>query len=272
VVWLIQVIDGFETVIAADGRSALALTRARDFALAILDLGLPGIDGLEVLRGLRAAGRTYPVIIVSARDEVVDKVAGLEIGADDYLAKPFSIRELIARVRAVTRRTAVAAQSLAGPCEPARPMAAAGGPVTDAPAGVPCPAATPYALPAQASGGAGSTRPEGLVVDRRTRQVRLRSEHVALTPKEFDLLALLSEDPGAVYTRRQILDQVWDPHFHGPTRTLDVHVATLRRKLGDARWIETVRGVGFRLTDHVACPAAPGAARPAFTPDRVPRS
>src|SRR5690242_869231 len=90
---------GFETVIAPDGRSALALARARDFSLAILDLGLPGIDGLEVLRGLRAAGRSYPVIILSARDEVVDKVAGLEIGADDYVTKPFAIEELIARVR-----------------------------------------------------------------------------------------------------------------------------------------------------------------------------
>lgn len=93
----------FESVIAGDGRSGLALARSRDFALAILDLGLPGIDGLEVLRGLRAAGRTYPVIILSARDEVVDKVAGLEIGADDYVTKPFAIEELIARVRARLR-------------------------------------------------------------------------------------------------------------------------------------------------------------------------
>jgi DNA-binding winged helix-turn-helix (wHTH) protein len=93
---------------------------------------------------------------------------------------------------------------------------------------------------------------------------------VALTAKEFDLLALLAEDPGAVYTRRQIIDQVWDPHFHGPTRTLDVHVATLRRKLGDTRWIETVRGVGFRLTDHLSFPGPAGAGRPSPVPDREP--
>lgn len=106
---------GFETVIAADGRSGLALARGNDFALAILDLGLPGIDGLEVLRGLRAAGRTYPVIILSARDEVVDKVAGLEIGADDYLTKPFAIEELIARVRVRLRPADAPAVLRAGP-------------------------------------------------------------------------------------------------------------------------------------------------------------
>src|SRR4029079_4372481 len=136
---------------------------------------------------------------------------GLELGADDYVVKPFGLRELVARIRAVTRRTG-------GP----------GGPDAT---------------------GDGTVRIGGLELDLRAHRVSVDAAVVELTPKEFALLALLAEDPGAVRTRGEILDQVWDPHWYGPTKTLDVHVASLRRKLGDPRWIETVRGFGFRLQE-----------------------
>ncbi|MFI1733470.1 winged-helix domain-containing protein [Streptomyces acidicola] len=411
----------------------------------LLDLGLPDMDGIDVCRGIRQTS-DVPIIILSARGEEADRVLGLELGADDYLAKPFSIRELVARVRAVTRRTQRAGQvgqaGQAGPVGPAGQVGRSGqfagadayGPGTGGgfgtgqsggePVGAsarsgsassargaeswsrggesfggdsyggdsfggeslrsdsyggesfagsagtgataPGPTSDPYE-PADATrqfdasrsfetgpadtgrspehgstqeprgsrragrahdantsfgspgsydaagsyGSAGSydstgsfgaersfdstgsfdsarsygstgsfdtTRsfeapdpafdpapppeaaPEGpsgpLVVDRRTRQVWVGNSPVALTPKEFELLALLTEDPGAVYSRQQILDRVWDPHYEGPTKTLDVHVATLRRKLGNSAWIQTLRGVGFRLAVHTQPPAA----------------
>jgi DNA-binding response OmpR family regulator len=174
----------------------------------LLDLGLPDMDGIDVCRAIRETS-DVPVVILSARGEEADRVLGLELGADDYLAKPFSVRELVARIRAVHRRSS-RQQPYGG--EPGAPRT-----------------------------------PDPLVVDRRTRQVWVGETPVTLTPKEFDLLALLSEDAGAVYSRQQILDRVWDEHYEGPTKTLDVHVATLRRKLGDPAWIQTLRGVGFRL-------------------------
>lgn len=196
----------------------------------LLDLGLPDMDGIDVCRGIRQVS-DVPILILSARGEEADRVLGLELGADDYLAKPFSVRELVARVRAVTRRTQRTSQAF-----PEAPAA-------------PDPAPAPVPEPAQ--------DPGPLVVDRRTRQVWVGDAAVPLTPKEFDLLALLSEDPGAVYSRQQILDRVWDPHYDGPTKTLDVHVAALRRKLGHPAWIRTLRGVGFRLAVHG--PHAPAA-------------
>ncbi|MBX9395281.1 response regulator transcription factor [Streptomyces sp. TRM72054] len=171
----------------------------------LLDLGLPDMDGIDVCRGIRRSS-DVPVIILSARGEEADRVLGLELGADDYVAKPFSVRELVARIRAVHRRHTQRPDDQ----EPSHDV----GP---------------------------------LVVDRRTRQVWVGEEPVTLTPKEFELLALLSEDAGAVYSRQQILNRVWDEHYDGPTKTLDVHVATLRRKLGHPAWIQTLRGVGFRL-------------------------
>ena len=172
--------------------------------IVLLDLGLPDVDGFEVCRRLRAAS-DVPIIVVTARGEEVDRVIGLELGADDYIVKPFGFRELLARIRAVSRRR--------GPRN-----------LDSAPLQV------------------GS-----LVIDPRTREVRVGDREITLTPKEFDLLALLAEDPGAVWSRGRILETVWDPHWYGPTKTLDVHVASLRKKLGDPAWIETVRGVGFRL-------------------------
>ncbi|MFH0175871.1 response regulator transcription factor [Streptomyces cacaoi] len=263
----------------------------------LLDLGLPDIDGIDVCRGIRQTS-DVPIIILSARGEEADRVLGLELGADDYLAKPFSMRELVARVRAVTRRThrGLAEREFTGQ-EPV-------GGESFAPA-----AAAPLAAPASettgAAGAAGATGAfeafeafEGaatgtatasatafgtaaagpLVVDRRTRQVWVGEEAVALTPKEFELLALLTEDPGAVYSRQQILDRVWDPHYQGPTKTLDVHVATLRRKLGNPAWIQTLRGVGFRLAVHTSSPSArqpyepPAPAPPAFPQPAFPQA
>ncbi|MET8758884.1 response regulator transcription factor [Lentzea sp. NPDC004782] len=180
-----------------------ALGTADDFALVLVDLGLPDVDGLDVCRELRARG-DVPIIVISARSDEVDRVVGLEIGADDYVTKPFGVREVVARMRAVLRRA-----------QPARPE------------------------PAQEHG--------RLRINRRSRRVHLDGAEVDLTPKEFDLLVFLAEEPGAVFTREQIMEAVWDENWFGPTKTLDVHVGVLRRKLGDAASLETVRGVGFRL-------------------------
>jgi len=196
--------EGFDAERVGTGTDAIARVTETRFDAVILDLGLPDRDGFDVCRDLRARS-TVPIIVVTARSEEVDRVIGLELGADDYIVKPFGFRELVARIRAVVRR---------------RPA--------------------PFAP-------AGTTDVGGLVIDRRTRRVVVDGNVVALTPKEFDLLAFLAEDAGAVCTRQQVLEEVWDPHWYGPTKTLDVHVASLRKKLGDPTWIETVRGVGFRL-------------------------
>jgi two-component system response regulator RegX3 len=193
---------GFQVSRARTGAEALA---APPHDLVLLDLGLPDMDGIDVCRRLRATS-AVPIIVITARSEEVDRVLGLELGADDYVVKPFGFRELIARIRAVTRRARPTTGSVEEPQRLGR-----------------------------------------LELDRRQRQVRLNGTEVTLTAKEFDLLALLAEDPGAVFARDQILEQVWDLHWFGPTKTLDVHVASLRKKLGDPGWIETVRGVGFRL-------------------------
>jgi DNA-binding response OmpR family regulator len=195
--------SGFVCQRVATGREALD---AAEPDLVLLDLGLPDIDGIEVCRELRARS-DVPIIVVTARGEEVDRVIGLELGADDYLVKPFGIRELVARIRAVTRRL--------GPRESA---------------------AAPEVLDA------GTVQ-----VDLRSHRVSVGGAEVALTPKEFDLLALLARDPGATATREAIIEQVWDAHWFGPTKTLDVHIASLRKKLGDPALIETVRGVGFRM-------------------------
>ncbi|MFJ9711681.1 response regulator transcription factor [Streptomyces sp. NPDC101234] len=243
----------------------------------LLDLGLPDVDGIDVCRGIRQTS-DVPIIILSARGEEADRVLGLELGADDYLAKPFSMRELVARVRAVTRRThrglterEFTRAAAYGAAQAGRaPEQAWGEPFDSATAATPAPAYasspvhtpgfTPYE-PEPTPGPAAQATIQGtvgpLVVDRRTRQAWVGTDAVALTPKEFEILALLTEDPGAVYSRQQILDRVWDPHYEGPTKTLDVHVATLRRKLGNPAWIQTLRGVGFRLAVHTRPPSAP---------------
>ncbi len=181
--------------------TALRSTPPPDVVL--LDLGLPDIDGYEVCRRIRTESTT-PVIILTARGDEIDRVLGLELGADDYVVKPFGFRELVARINAVTRRSTGVTET--------------------------------------------SVRTVGpITIDIRERRVTVNGVEAALTRKEFDLLAMLCSDPGATFTRESILEQVWDAHWFGTTKTLDVHVAALRRKLGDPSLIETVRGVGFRL-------------------------
>jgi DNA-binding response OmpR family regulator len=225
---------GFTVEHARRGADGLA---APDAEMVLLDLGLPDMDGLDVCRALRSRS-SVPIIMITARDDEVDRVLGLELGADDYVSKPFGVRELVARIRAVTRRTRPAVLDA---------HRAGRGPSDD---------------PAQ-SGTSHVQRVGPLTIDRRTRQVRLDQSPVALAPKEFDLLTCLAEDPGAVCSRRQILDTVWEPNYFGPTKTLDVHIAALRRKLGDSSWIENIRGIGFRLI-----PPAPVDAAPAAVPAR----
>ncbi|GGY52620.1 response regulator transcription factor [Streptomyces djakartensis] len=226
---------GYAVERARTGSAALA---APEPQMVLLDLGLPDMDGIDVCRALRRRS-DVPIIMITARGEEIDRVLGLELGADDYMAKPFGVRELVARIRAVTRRARPRTT----------PHAAVPGDTADAGR----PGQTP-----STTGPAPTDAPQAvgpLVIDRRTRQVHLHEAPIALAPKEFDLLAYLALDPGAVCSRQQIVDQVWDPHFFGPTKTLDVHVAALRRKLGNPAWIETVRRVGFRL--HAPDAAAP---------------
>ena len=207
---------GFDLVWARTGRDALTWN---DAELVLLDLGLPDADGIDVCQQIRAWSEV-PIIMLTARGTEVDRIVGLEVGADDYLAKPFSLRELVARIRAVTRRT----RFPAGPGTQAAPA-----PLE--PAAADC----------------STIRLDGLVIDLRTRRVCLRGQEIALALKEFDLLAALAGDPGAVCTREKLMETVWDEHYHGSTKTLDFHIAALRRKLGDPGWVRTVRGVGFRL-------------------------
>ena len=183
--------------------------------IVLLDLGLPDMDGYDVCRRIRLESNV-PIIVITARGEELDRVLGLELGADDYVVKPFGIRELMARMRAVTRRTGAAS------------------------------ARTPDTVDVDVRVIAGP-----LTIDLRTHRATIErpdgSEELGLTPKEFELLTYLAEDPGAVRSRTDIIEHVWDANWFGPTKTVDAHVANLRRKLGDSSWIEAVRGVGFRL-------------------------
>jgi DNA-binding response OmpR family regulator len=200
--------DGFTVRLAADGESGLAAVRSHRPDAVILDVGLPGIDGTEVCRRLRADGDWTPVLFVTARDDEVDRVLGLELGADDYVTKPFSPREVVARVRAVLRR---------------RPDPATG----------PAPA--------------GRIEVGRLGLDPSTRRVEAAGVPVDLTTTEFDLLRYLMQRPGRVCPRDELLADVWGYPAGTPTRTTDVHIAQLRAKLGDVVRLRTVRGVGYSI-------------------------
>jgi len=202
--------EGFEVELAGTGASALA---AGECDLVLLDLGLPDMDGRDVCQQLRARS-AVPIIVVTARGDEIDRVILLELGADDYVVKPFGFRELLARIRAVLRRTG--------------PNAAPAPPEARIEAGL-------------------------LLIDTRTRNVTYDGRPVALTPKEHDLLVYLARDPEVVHTRDQIIEDVWDDNWWGSTKTLDVHIASLRKKLAPET-IETVRGVGFRFVDVTAQP------------------
>jgi DNA-binding response OmpR family regulator len=196
--------DGFGVHVEHDGAAGLAAARKVRPVACVLDIALPGMDGTEVCRKLREAGDWTPVLFLTARDDEIDRVLGLELGADDYLTKPFSPRELVARIKAVLRRTTGTPDG-----ERIRQI----GPIT---------------------------------LDPARRQVLVDGAVVALTPTEFDLLAHLMNRPGRVFTREELLASVWGYAAHGGTRTVDVHVAQVRGKLGQAAaMIRTVRGVGY---------------------------
>jgi DNA-binding response OmpR family regulator len=199
---------GYEVVRECTGERGLAAVDRERARFVVLDLGLPDIDGFDLCRRIRA-GNAIPILILTARDEEADRVIGLELGADDYITKPFSPRELVARVRAVLRRLEPQLES------------------------------APIAV--------GELR-----VDLRTRNATLRGSPLALRTLEFDLLAELARNEGNVVTRDQLLDRVWGVSFAGGTRTVDVHVSQLRKKLGRPDLIQTVRGLGYRLVERDA--------------------
>ncbi len=201
---------GFDVAHALTGTAALQMLEETPPNLVVLDLNLPDIDGLEVCRRIRALSQV-PIIMVTARDDDIDKIVGLEVGADDYLTKPFNVRELVARVKAILRRAPVTARQV-------------GGILTHG----------------------------AVSIDRSRHEVRVADELVQLAPKEFDLLWALLEERGHVLTRDQLLENVWGYSFAGDTRTVDVHVRQLRRKLGDACPIVTVWGVGYKVGDDAS--------------------
>jgi DNA-binding response OmpR family regulator len=203
--------DGYRIHEADDGDSALEVAAKQKPALIVLDVMLPKLDGFEVCRRLRSQGNNVPIIMLTARDEDIDKILGLELGADDYLTKPFNPRELTARVKAILRRS-----------EPKK--SADGKPVQHG----------------------------DLTIDPITREARLASRTLDLRAQEFDLLLTLAEQPGRVFSREQLLQLAWGFDYYGQTRTVDVHIAHVRKKLeGGSVKIETVTGVGYKLiTDH----------------------
>jgi DNA-binding response OmpR family regulator len=196
--------DGFRVVKVATGEDAVAAVTTHRPRLVVLDVGLPDIDGLEVCRRLRQTS-PIPVIFLTARDTEIDRVLGLELGADDYVTKPFSTPELVARVKAVLRRAEGATIA------------------------------------------ADLVEVGSVTIDVGRREVRVDETPVAFTGKEFDLLKFLAERPGLALSRQQILDGVWGFDWYGDARTVDVHIAQVRKKLGDSITIKTVRGVGYRL-------------------------
>jgi DNA-binding response OmpR family regulator len=202
--------EGWTVDSAGDGPGALDAVRRLDPDVVVLDVMLPGLDGIEVCRRLRAFSDAY-VLMLTARGEEIDRIMGLTVGADDYLVKPFSPREVVARIKALQRR------------------------------------------PRRGPGGGAGVAPAGLELDEGRRAVRVDGTAVELTALEFNLLAAIAREPGIVVARQALLDAVWGPGFEGDDHLVDVHVANLRRKLGDdpaePRFVETVRGVGYRLRE-----------------------
>jgi DNA-binding response OmpR family regulator len=218
------VAEGHEVEQAFDGRTALVVAQRRSPDLVILDWMLPDLDGLAVCRRLREE-HLMPIIMLTARTEEVDRVLGLEVGADDYVVKPFSMRELLARVRAMLRRVALDSQSTQAP-----PTGAT------APADAPADAAPIVRGP--------------LRISVANHTVHLHSEALDLTPKEYDLLVLLASHPGRAYSRDYLLENLWGYDYDGFDRTVDTHIVRLRKKLGDlGEKIVTVWGVGYRFAD-----------------------
>ena len=208
--------EGYEVTTAADGTTALALARSERPDLIILDVMLPELGGLEVCRIVRREGMTVPILMLTARAEEIDKVLGLELGADDYMTKPFSIRELLSRVRAMLRRVEMVQQDTALP-EQAMPKLCFG----------------------------------ELEIDISRHQVSRRGEVIEMSPRAFELLAFLARNRGQAFSRDQLLDRVWGYSYGGDTRTVDVHIRWLRQKIeidpGSPQHLLTVRGVGYKF-------------------------
>ena len=206
--------EGYRVVVAADGAQALDAAEREPPDLVVLDLMLPGMDGLEVCKRLQR-DRWVPVLMLTARTEEADKVAGFAVGADDYLTKPFSLRELAVRVRAILRRSERVAQATSGE----------------------------------------TLRLGALSIDAARRRVYVDGTEVQLTPLEFEILLTLARDPGVVFTREQLMDRVWGYRDYAGGRVVDSHVARLRRKLGEdgtTRFVRTVHGVGYAFRDDAA--------------------
>lgn len=203
--------EGFQVEEAGNGREALEKTRAKAFDAVLLDIMMPGMDGMDLCREIRKTS-DVPIIMLTARGDEIDRVLGLEMGADDYIVKPFSPRELVARVKAILRRT-----------------------TKGGPAGAP-----------QAVIEAGDLR-----INEDTREVTIGGSPVSLTPKEYDLLLQLARHPGRVFTRDQLLEQVWGYNFFGEARTVDTHITRLREKMarvpGDRQYISTIWGIGYKF-------------------------
>ncbi len=203
--------EGFEVYTAADGPSGLRAARVYKPDLIVLDLMLPGMDGLEVLNRLRRDSNVY-VILLTARTEETDKIVGLSIGADDYVTKPFSPRELVARIKAALRRMKLISQE----------------------------------------GNEGILNFRHVQIDLDARRVFVEGKEVELTATEFELLKALAQNAGRVMTRERLLEKIWETDYYGDARVIDVHVGHIRQKLGHPEWIATVRGVGYRFEDERA--------------------
>jgi len=212
--------NGYEGLAAEDGLQGLAMARSEKPDLILLDIMLPGKNGYDICKELRAEGNRTPVIMLTAKNEEIDKVLGLEFGADDYISKPFGIRELMARIKAVLRRYEISPDQ----------EASANGSGTAV--------------------GAGITIGD-LTINIERHEVKVGGKLLELTLKEFELLRVLAENRGRVMTRDQLLDKVWGFEYIGETRTVDVHVRYLRKKLGDedneGKYIQTVRGIGYKM-------------------------
>jgi DNA-binding response OmpR family regulator len=232
--------EGYRVEVAETGPEAIQAARRHRPDAVVLDVMLPGMDGFQVCRTIRAES-TVPILLLSARGEEIDRVVGLEIGADDYLTKPFAMRELLARVRAMLRRVemmrpggSLVATGLAAPTER--------------------PGADESELPAEAA--EAPVVLGDLVVDRARRDAAIGGRRLTLRPKEFDLLYFLARHPGVVHSRDTLLRRVWGYHYSFGTRTVDVHVRWLRQKIerdpAHPSRLETVRGVGYRLVPHDA--------------------
>lgn len=207
--------NGYQTVSAEDGSSGLELVISEQPDLILLDLMLPGKNGMEICKELRENGNQIPIIMLTAKNDEIDKILGLEFGADDYVGKPFSVRELMARIKAVLRRTAGVAVDKASSDQVIR--------IND------------------------------LMIDEERHEVTLGTERIELTFKEFELLTALAKNRGRVMTRDMLLDTVWGYEYVGETRTVDVHIRYLRKKLNDENetFIKTIRGVGYKMIERI---------------------